>query len=263
MRLFDSHCHLQDEKLLPRIDDIIARAGQAWVRGFCCCGSCETDWPRVKELAARFKEITPAFGVHPWYVGERTPDWQNMLVEFLKTWPGASVGEIGLDHAIKDRNDKDQVEVFVTQLRIAQELVRPVSIHCRRAWDVMPALLEGAGGLPAGFVLHSYSGSSELVPPLAKLGAFFSFSGSITFHRNKRGHGAVKAVPLERLLIETDSPDLKPVLPLSQPDAAATPNEPANLVHILRKIAELRGMPEDELAEQTWKNAERVFRGGS
>ena len=104
----------------------------------------------------------------------------------------------------------------------------------------MPALLEGLGGLPAGFVLHSYSGSSELVEQLAKLGAYFSFSGSITYHRNRRGHKAVMAVPPYRLLIETDSPDLMPVLPSSQPDDAAAPNEPANLVHVLRKIAELR-----------------------
>jgi TatD DNase family protein len=260
MRLFDAHCHLQDEKLLPRIDAVMERAGQAGGRGLCCCGASESDWPAVMDVASRFKQITPAFGLHPWYVAQRTPDWQDVLRDCLTRTAGSGVGEIGLDRAIKERNDTEQVEVFLVQLRLAKELGRPVSIHCRRAWDVMPSLLEGMGGLPAGFVLHSYSGSSELVEPLAKLGAYFSFSGSITYHRNKRGHNAVKAVPLDRLLIETDSPDLMPVIGAAKNDDM--PNEPANLVHVLRKIAELRDMPEDELAELTWKNAERVFAGG-
>jgi TatD DNase family protein len=262
MRLFDAHCHLQDEKLLPRIDAAMERAGQAGVCGFCCCGASESDWPVVMTLASRFKQITPAFGLHPWYVARRTLDWQNVLRYYLTLESGSGVGEIGLDRAIEERNDAKQVEVFLAQLRLAKELGRPVTIHCRKAWDVVPALLEGIGGLPAGFVLHSYSGSSELVEPLTKLGAYFSFSGSITYHRNRRGHKAVMAVPPDRLLIETDSPDLLPVVPLAQPGDAAAHNEPANLVHVLRKIAELRKMPEDELAELTWKNAERVFAGG-
>jgi TatD DNase family protein len=119
----------------------------------------------------------------------------------------------------------------------------------------MPELLKSVGALPAGFVLHSYSGSPELVGQLAKLGAYFSFSGSITFSGNKKGYKSVLAVPPDRLLIETDSPDLTP--PAAR--FADKPNEPANIVHVLRKVAELRGMPEDELAEQMWKNAEGLF----
>jgi TatD DNase family protein len=257
MSLFDSHCHLQDATLLPRIDDVILRAHQAGLIGFCCCGSSETDWPIVQELCARFSDIVPAFGLHPWYIAARTPNWRNLLTDLLKTWPGACVGEIGLDRAIKDRNDQDQVEVFVAQMQIAQTLARPASIHCRRAWDLMPQLLKDIGSLPSGFVIHSYSGSAELVEPLAELGASFSFSGSITYELNKRGRSALLAVPLERLLIETDAPDIMPVIG-SQRNSDA-PNEPSNLVYILRKVAELRGIPADELAEQVWKNAERIF----
>ena len=83
MRLFDSHCHLQNEKLLPRIDAVIERAGQAGMHGFCCCGTSESDWPVVTTLASRFKQITPAFGLHPWYAAKRTLDWQNVLRDYL------------------------------------------------------------------------------------------------------------------------------------------------------------------------------------
>ena len=267
MKLFDSHCHLQDEKLLARIDDVLARARQAGVQGFCCCGASESDWPAVQDLASRFKDIVPAFGLHPWYVADRTSDWRSALRRHLDSRPDAGVGEIGLDHAIRDRDDKDQVAVFTEQLRIAKELNRFVSIHCRRAWDVMPGLLKEVGTPPAGFVIHSFSGSSEMVKPLAELGAYFSFSGSITFHRNKRGHAAAMAAPLERLLIETDAPDLMPVIsPSPRPSPAGgegadkdKPNEPANIVYVLRKLAGLKGLPEEALAEQVWKNAARIF----
>lgn len=255
MKLFDAHCHLQDEKLLPQIEAVMARARLAGVRKLCCCGSSEADWEQVRELAEQYPEIVPAFGLHPWCGKERTPNWQNALLEFLKACPGAGVGEIGLDRAIKDGNAGDQTNIFLAQLRIAKELEQPVSMHCRRAWDTMPELLKSVGGLPAGFVIHSYSGSSELVEQLAKLGAYFSFSGSVTFSGNKKGHKSAQAVSLDRLLVETDAPDLMPVAARF----ADEPNEPANIVHVLRKVAELRGMPEDELAGRTWENAERLF----
>jgi TatD DNase family protein len=255
MKLFDAHCHLQDEKLLPQIDAAIARAKLAGVQKLYCCGTSEADWGLVRQLAGQYTEIVPAFGLHPWYVKERTSNWESVLLDFLRASPAAGVGEIGLDRAIEDSDADAQAEVFLAQLRIAKVLKRPVSIHCRRAWDTMQDLLKSVGVLPAGFVVHSYSGPAELVKQLAEMGAYFSFSGSITFSGNKKGHKAAQAVPIDRLLIETDAPDLIP----AALRAADVPNEPANIVHVLRKVAELRDMPEPELAELTWLNAERLF----
>ena len=167
------------------------------------------------------------------------------------------MGEIGLDHALHERNDADQMDVFTAQLQLALELGRPVCIHCRQAWEPMITTLSACGRLPAGFLVHSYSGSAELVAPLAELGAYFSFSGSITRSGNKRGHAAAACVPPDRLLIETDSPDLMPVIEHAMNTQAL--NEPANLVHVLRKIAALRNMPENAVARATLENACRLL----
>jgi TatD DNase family protein len=134
MRLFDSHCHLQDERVFARAGEIIARARDAGVVRMLCCGTRESDWDTIKTLSGRFPEIVPAFGLHPWHVRERSAEWQKELEKHLAETPGAAVGEIGLDHAIEPRNDEDQASVFLAQLKLARKLKRPVSIHCRRAW---------------------------------------------------------------------------------------------------------------------------------
>jgi TatD DNase family protein len=111
--------------------------------------------------------------------------------------------------------------------------------------------------LPSGFVIHSYSGPVELIRPLTELGAHFSFSGTVTWSRNRRAHEAAVAVPADRLLIETDSPDLPP-----SPEDGAAPialNEPANLPRVLRAVASLRGITAEELAAITWANTSRLF----
>lgn len=255
MKLFDTHCHIQDERLVPCADKIIAAALEAGVARILCCGSSEKDWPSVRELCARHKGLSPAFGLHPWYITKRSSGWLEMLEAFLAETPDASVGEAGLDHALTNRNDSDQYEVLIAQLRLAIKLCRPASIHCRKAWDDLSKALEETGPFPRGFAIHSYSGSAELIRPLADKGAFFSFSGSVTWSGNKRARKAAAAVPLERLLVETDAPDLPPVI-----NGAPLPaSEPAHLVYVLREIAAIRNMKEQELASITWANSCRLF----
>jgi len=258
MNLFDAHCHLQDERLAPDLDAVMRRAGQADVRRFLCCGSSETDWPRVADLATRYPGVTPAFGLHPWYVRERSPDWLDMLRRHLLT-TSSTVGEIGLDHAIEPRNDEEHESVFVAQLDLARRLNRPVSIHCRRAWERLLSVLGSSEPLPRGFMIHSYSGGPELVKPLADLGAYFSFSGSITRSGNRRGHRAAREVPADRLLAETDAPDLPPVIHDGDGVIEPAVNEPSNLRFIIAALADLRASSIEELAELTWNNACRLF----
>lgn len=266
MRLFDAHCHLQDEKLAADAEGVMTRARAAGVEGMLCCATEEKDWGAVEEVSRRFEGVIPAFGVHPWYMGSRTAGWQERLRERLAAMPAAGVGEIGLDHAIRERCDEEQMSVFVDLMNLAGELQRPVSIHCRQAWGAMMDVLGRLGpGLP-GFMVHSYSGAVDHLEGLTKAGGYVSFSGTITRTRNVRGKEAAKAVALERLLIETDSPDLMPIRPAADGSGNVSPdkdvpNEPANLVFVCRKIAELRGMPEDEVAEITSRNARRLFWG--
>ena len=258
MPLFDAHCHLQDERLFPHLDDAMKRASTAGIASLMCCGSCEEDWPLLPDIARRFPQVHLSFGLHPWYIEKRSASWLNTLKTHLTTTLSA-VGEIGLDHALDKATFADQETVFLTQIHLANELQRPVTIHCRRAWGRMMELLDEKGWPAHGFVLHSYSGSSELVQPLVRRGAFFSFSGAITFAQNRKGREALSIVPLDRLLIETDAPDLMPLLPADTPFITGTQgpiNEPVYLTEILKVAARIRNVPGQELAEITTRNAE-------
>jgi TatD DNase family protein len=226
------------------------------VESLLCCGSEEKDWADAAALAHADGRIVPAFGLHPWYVRDRTAGWLETLAGFLKAEPRAVVGEIGLDRALKERNDDEQGEVFLAQLRLAREMGRAVSIHCRRAWGQLMQYDADLRALPRGFAIHSYSGARDLIAPLAQAGAFFSFSGTITWSHNVRAHDACRNVPSDRLLIETDAPDLMPAGAEDKPV-----NEPANLLRVLRKVAELRGASPEAMAELTWRNSNRLFMG--
>jgi TatD DNase family protein len=255
MHIADAHCHLQDDRLAADRAGVLDRAAAAGVSMLVCCGSSESDWAEVSALSAK-PGVIPAYGLHPWYVRQRSGGWRNSLASLLRGDPRAAVGEIGLDHAIADRSDGEQAALFSEQLRMAAEFGRPACIHCRKAWGaLLPALT--ATRLPSGFVIHSYSGSTELIAPLSELGAHFSFSGTVTWSRNRRAHEAAVAVPADRLLIETDAPDLPPAPGNGSGPLSA--NEPANLVRVLRSVAALRGITEEDLAEITWANTVRLF----
>jgi len=260
MNLCDSHCHLQDERLAPFLNDVMARARSSGVARFVCCGTSESDWPLVKRLAGANPSILPQYGLHPWYVANRSPDWRNALAACLEANPLSGLGEAGLDHAVTDRDDVGQAAVFRAQLQLAVDLHRPVSIHCRRAWGAMLDLLKEFGSFPAGLVFHSCSASSDLIGELVALGGYFSFSGSITFSGNKRGRRTLLAVPPDRVLIETDTPVLHPNVPPRLTDKNAKPlNEPANLLHVLRAVSQIREIDEQDMAVQLWRNTARVF----
>ncbi len=152
---------------------------------------------------------------------------------------------------------------------MARKFNRPVTIHCRRAWNRLIELLDRFGELPCGMLIHCFGGSAEVATELVKRGAYISFSGSITRPDARQAGPALRAVPNDRLLIETDAPDILPhnidekwLLPGAIPCLVANGrplNEPANLRFVLAKAAELRGISEETLAELTFSNAERFF----
>lgn len=261
MPLFDTHCHLQDERLLAGVDAVMARAAAAGVDRVNCCGATPSDWSDVAALAARFPgRVIPCFGLHPLYVREATPGWMADLEKRLVADPAAAVGEIGLDRSDPKRDDRRQQDAFLAQLEFACRLNRPVSLHCRGAWGILPDILRELGKPLPPIVIHSYSGSVELLRPMVELGCFFSFSGAITRGGNRRGTAAAAAAPADRLLAETDAPDLMPALERDKPVPRDAVNEPANLVHVIRKLAELRGTTPENAARLTWQNACAAFR---
>ncbi|HRZ87294.1 MAG TPA: TatD family hydrolase [bacterium] len=251
--LFDAHAHLQDERLRPEADAVIERAVRTGVRKIVCCGTSEKDWESVRSLAQRHPGvIIPSFGLHPWYIAERSSSWLETLADYLRSLPSA-VGEIGLDFAVEGYDSVAQRECFVSQLDLAERLARPVSVHCRKAWDELIGILDTQGTqLPHGGMIHSYSGGTAHIGRLLRPGLYFSFSGSITRSGNKKGIRAVMELPADRLLVETDSPDMAPA-------GVDGPSEPAHLLNVISSVASIRGVSEKEAACFTAANANRLF----
>lgn len=240
---------------------VLAHARAAGVDWQVVNGTHEGDWEQVRDLAQAQPGIVPCFGLHPWFVGERSQEWLVRLRAFLEATP-AAIGEVGLDRWIAHPDRAAQEEVFVAQLRLARALELPLMVHCLKAWGWLRDVLAREGPPPA-MLLHAYGGAAEMVAPLAAMGAFFSFGGSVLDERRLRARAALQAVPLDRLLIETDAPALPPP-ELYRPyvvvgERGELYNEPANLPAILAGLATRRGLPADELREITWDNARRLL----
>jgi TatD DNase family protein len=226
-------------------------------------GSREEDWPGVVELSRMYPEVIPSFGYHPWYVKERSADWEQNLVRHLDQTPSA-IGEVGLDRWIKEYDATAQEEVFACQLRLAAERNLPVSIHCLQAWGRLLELLQREPRPRCGFVLHSFGGPKEMIPALASLGAYFSLPGYFAHERKHRQREAFRRVPKGRLIIETDAPDQ--LLPpereqfqLRDENTGQALNHPANLEAVYRFAAELLETPVEELALVVEQNFLQLF----
>lgn len=262
-QLFDAHNHLQDERLSPVRDQVLRALRNEQVRYMVVNGSSEQDWPAVLELARQYPEVIPSFGYHPWYLKQRSADWEQTLSGFLDQTP-SGVGEIGLDRWIKDYDLEDQEMVFVAQLRLAAERNLPVSIHCLQAWGRLLELLEQHPRPRCGFVLHSFGGPKEMIPALSELGAYFSLPGYYAHEKKVRQRDAFKSVPPDRLLLETDAPDQslpaeRVKYPLLDAQTGKPINHPANLAAVYNFAAELLGEPIDSLAGRVEENFKRLF----
>lgn len=265
MNFYDAHNHLQDERFAGRQTELAAAAQRAGVARMVVNGSGEADWPHVAALAKQFpKLIVPSFGYHPWYVGERSTDWLNQLARFLDETPGSVVGEIGLDRWKPGLAYDGQEEAFTAQLQLAAARNLPASLHCLQAWGRLHDLLRAGPRPPRGFVLHSYGGPAEMVVPLARLGAYFSFPGYFLHERKTRQRETFKQVPQDRLLVETDAPDqLLPdtlnLFPLTDEAIGKPLNHPANLGAIYRGLAAALNEPVELLAARVEENFLRLF----
>jgi TatD DNase family protein len=261
--LYDAHNHLQDERLWPNRAALVQTTRAERVRYMVVNGSNENDWPEVLALAMEFPEVIPSFGYHPWYIKQRSDNWERDLAGYLDRIP-SGVGEVGLDRWIKGYDSEDQERVFLGQLQMATERDRPLSVHCLQAWGRLLELLQQNRRPRCGFLLHSFGGPKEMIPSLAGLGAYFSLPGYFAHDRKTRQREAFKSVPRDRLLLETDAPDQP--LPaervkhrlLNARDGKEL-NHPANIVAVYEFAANLMGESVDNLAAQIEENFERLF----
>lgn len=256
--MFDSHCHLDAEEYDDDREGVLARAREAGITGIMVPGYTPAEWPRLAPLAQRDARVVCAVGLHPLYVHELTPEERSAALEALPDWlvrtRSRAVGECGLDMFVSKRGGADletQSVIVRQQLALARELKLPIILHCVRAHARMLALLDEVGALPG--VMHAYGGPAELVPEYVKRGMRFSFGGILTHDNARKPRHAVTAVPLDRLLVETDGPSQVPH------GVERTRSEPADVARVLEVMASLRSESVRELAQVTEDNARALF----
>ena len=260
----DAHGHLQDPRLAAHLPQVFARAAAAGVGRIHVAATGEADWPAVAALADVHPcTVLASFGVHPWFIRDRSARWLDNLREILASRP-AGIGEIGLDARMGDSLDADREAVFRAQLELSGELALPASLHCRDAWEPMLKILLALPPHPAGLLIHAYSGPADALESLAAKNVHVSFGGTLTRPKNARARENAARVPAGRFLLESDAPDLPPTLPEdTAPQLVGADgkllSEPAYVPLVGRLLANLRGATPGDVAAQTAATARRLF----
>lgn len=268
IRLIDDHCHLSDERIFARADELIARAVQAGVTRMVLAGVEPAEWGRQLELQARHSDrLTLNFGLHPWWIEKYSrAEIDSILRELdMRVALAHGVGETGLDfHPKRDASRfDDQREVFRQQIRIAKKHKKPLVLHVVQAHEECVKILKdecapGASDLGIPLLMHSYSGNATQLQEYLRLGAFISYSGSLVRAAHGDGHEktakALLNTPIQRLLFETDAPDQ---------GWDSEPNEPARVREVYEAALKIMELPLESglgaLAEVVEKNFKRLW----
>ena len=256
----DSHCHIDFPELAARMPEILAKMTENKVSHALCVSVDLPDFPRVLALAEQYPHIYASVGVHPDY--EDTPEpTVEQLVELARHPKIVAIGETGLDYYRLEGDLEWQRERFRTHIRASRESRKPLIIHTRSASEDTIRIMreEGAGtdrGGVAG-VMHCFTESLEVARASMEQGFYISFSGIVTFKSAKELQAVALEVPLERMLIETDSPYLAPV------PYRGKMNEPGYVAHVAEFIAKLKGVPVERVAEQTSANFFDLFKAAA
>jgi TatD DNase family protein len=247
--MFDSHCHLTDSRFADDLDDVLARAWAAGLEGIITIASDAADADAALALARRDTRIRSTAGVHPHAAAAATEADRQHIRTLVRLPEVVAIGETGLDYHYDNSPRDAQRTLFDWHLALAAETGLPVVVHSRSADDDLAAMIRDAG-VPG--VLHCFSGGPRLLDTALDAGWFVSFAGMVTF-RNFDGAGLLRAVPRDRLLVETDAPYLAPV------PHRGRRNEPVFVMETCRAVARLRGEDPLETAASTAANTRRFY----
>ena len=251
--LVDSHCHLNFPELAAKVDDALALMRENQVTHALCVSVTLEEFPQVRALAERYPHVYGSVGVHPDY-----PDvpvvTEDELVALANHPKIVAIGETGLDYYRIKEDCEWQRERFRTHIRAARRCGKPLIIHTRSAAADTLRIMREEGAGQAGGVMHCFTESWEVAQGAMDLGFYISFSGIVTFKNAIALREVARQVPLERMLVETDSPYLAPV------PMRGKVNEPSFVPHVAAKIAALKGLEMEQVAETTTRNTMRLFK---
>ena len=251
-RLIDSHCHLDFDGLSNRLPEVLAAMNANDVGGCMTIGVTLEEASQVLAIAEAHDQVFASVGVHPEYADHQEPDVDTLCA--LAQHPKVlAIGETGLDyHWHKDRPEW-QRERFRVHIRAAKAMKKPLVIHTREAAEDTLAILKEEGASEVGGILHCFTESLAVAEAAIALGFYISISGIVSFKKAEQVHEVARSIPLDRLLVETDSPYLAPV------PYRGKPNEPAYVKHVAEAIADLRQISYAEVAEASSHNFLRLF----
>jgi TatD DNase family protein len=256
VRWLDAHTHLDSDDLFSRKSEVLDHALAAGVQRMLLVNSeaTESSFSRTAECLSVAHAVRRyvCFGIHPHNANRYSDAMEKRLRDLLRESEAVGLGEIGLDFFYNFSPKEVQIDVFRQQLRLARSEKLPVIIHCRDAYPQLAEILRTFSDEWEGMI-HCYTGTIEEMAPLLDLGFFISFSGIVTFKNATVLQLSAKAVPLDRILVETDAPFLAPV------PFRGKVNEPAYVIHTAKFLAALRGISEDELAAAVNQNFDSLF----
>lgn len=252
--LIDTHCHLCNLKLKKNINNVLKNAAACGVDYMCDVGYDDKTISCVSQHINKFQNVYGIIGVHPHISKDYNLLIENKIVKIIKENEKIiGLGEIGLDFFHNFSEPSVQRSVFIRQLRLAKQLEMPVIIHSRDSLDEVISIICDEGPFPARGIIHCFSGTLEQAKKVINFGFFISIGGSVTYRSNKELHKVIREIALENILVETDSPYLPPA------QKQGMPNEPANILFVVRKIAALKLMTTDDVKRITSYNAKRLF----
>ena len=251
--IIDSHVHLNDEELFPRIEEIIERAKENGVVKFICVGYDKESSELALDIAAMYDEVYAAIGIHPSEAKHYKESDLVWLEENLSNSKVKAVGEIGLDY-YWDKNFADkQKDLFIKQINLANKHKLPIIVHMRDAINDTYEIIKETKDKNLSGVMHCYSGSFEYVKKFTDLNLYISLAGPVTFKNAVVPKEIAKKIDLKKLLVETDAPYLAPV-----PHRGKT-NESKNLKYIIKEIANIRQITVEDVEKNTYENTVKLF----
>jgi len=248
----DSHCHINFPELAENIDEVLANMRQNEVTHALCVSVNLENFPQILQLAEQHEHIYASIGVHPDHESDTEPT-QAQLVKLAQHPKVVAIGETGLDYFRLKGDLEWQRARFRTHIRAARECGKPLIVHTREAAQDTLRIMKEEGANEVGGVMHCFTESMEVALAAIEMNFYISFSGIVTFKNAISLKEVAQHIPLERMLIETDSPYLAPV------PFRGKLNQPAYVKHVAEEIAKLRGIPLDEVGRVTTENFRHLF----